>query len=276
MQDILYVTSFNSRLYDASGKQMIDSFIKWKIEGDLFIGDEREGIKSYQETDIDENRKGFWYDLNKNQFLKDWLSDNIDIIPEHFGGKGKLCSCTRNPNSRFDRDHKKGCYYSWWNRNASRWFRKIACLHYIINSEKFVQYKYLVWIDADCLFTRTATGKDIIDRAFPQNTDIFYMKGKKRWVIETGIFGIKLEQPGLDFINKLIDAYVSKEFRKWRRWDDGYVFDKIRKPLETSKAITGFDVSGRSINNDVADESILFRFITHFKGRHGRIMNIMK
>ena len=30
---ILYVTSFNKKLYEATGKNMIESFVKWKVEG---------------------------------------------------------------------------------------------------------------------------------------------------------------------------------------------------------------------------------------------------
>jgi hypothetical protein len=271
---------------------MLKSFVDFNVEGDMFIGDERNNDKGIekplqlQKSQISGQKTGsshffYYYQLSQDSFLNQWLADNLDIIPEHFGGKGKPCSCTKNPNSRFDRDHKKGCHYSWWNRNASRWFRKIACLNYIINGPQkklfLNKYTHLIWIDSDCVFTRATPKVEILPKAFNSGeADIFYMLGKKRWVIETGIFGIKLNSAGQHFINKIIEAYVTKEFRKWRRWDDGYVFDKVRKQLESSQQLKGFDVSQHSNNNDVADESVLSRFITHFKGRHGRIMNIMK
>ena len=37
---ILYVTTFNNKLYNATGRDMIESFVKYKTEGDLLIAHE--------------------------------------------------------------------------------------------------------------------------------------------------------------------------------------------------------------------------------------------
>ena len=44
MNNILYVTSFNKKLFDVTGKAMIQSFLGTGIEGDLLITYE-DGIK---------------------------------------------------------------------------------------------------------------------------------------------------------------------------------------------------------------------------------------
>jgi hypothetical protein len=267
LQKLLFVTSFNGDLYKASGKNLLSSFKQTKTEGDFFIG--YEGIK--ESKDERPESPWYWYSLSQDHFLLKWLEDNRDIIPAYLGGTRKPCIC-KDPYSRFDRDHKKGCYFSWWNRNCSRWFRKIACLNYILTSGEFDQYTHMVWVDSDCQFRQTVK-IGLIDNMF-RGADVFYMKGKKRLVEETGIFGIKLNKYGRFFLEKLIKKYTDGSFRGYVRWDDGYIFSKTRKQYPS--ALKYYDIGKHSTITDVATESDIYPYIIHHKGTHGRVMGIMK
>lgn len=260
---ILYLTSWNESLYNASGQYLLKSFYEHKIKGDLFIG--REGSNSPIGNEI-------YYDLTKDYFLQRWLLDNRDIIPEYLGGEGKECKC-RDPYARQDWSHTKGCHFSWWNRNASRWFRKIAVLNYIINHPKLVapDYHAFIWIDADCIFLKDPN--DLLEVHFNPCFDVFYMRGKKRRAVETGIFGIKNNDLGIFFIKQLIDIYTSGVFRRYERWDDGYIF---KMALGKSPLVRALDIGGNSTKNEIANFTCLTPYIKHNKGTHGRKLGIMK
>lgn len=264
-------------MYDVSGKKLLETFnnIQTSPNADIFIG--VEGLTTNTLNTISQtkplNSNQFVYQLDQNTFLRNWLLRFADIIPQYLGGRANACNCN-NPESRLDRDHSKGCYFSWWNRNCSRWFRKIALLHYL-SQKKAKEYSHLIWVDADCIFKRVVDLRFIENECFRGN-DIFYMLGQKRRVIETGIFGIKFNPAGLNFIRILCDRYISGKFKGYCRWDDGYVFDKVRKEMQLKGILKGTDIGYYSHSIEVADECTLSPYIVHFKGRHGRIMNIMK
>lgn len=269
--NILYVTSFNKELYNATGKKLLSSFYDgtdWKIKGDLLIGKEGNFDTLYG------TNEHIIHDLEKDYFLQNWLHYNQDIIPDYLGGQAKPCKC-RNPFAREDRNHTKGCHFSWWNRNCSRWFRKIATLNYVMNYQNTYgnigKYDYFVWLDADCIFLKEP--HDILENIASWDVDLFYMRGTKRRAVETGIFGIKNSDMGGFFVSQIVNLYLSKKYRTYDRWDDGFIF-KIA--IGESPLVRSIDIAAKCNKPDVADFTCLTPYIKHNKGTHGRKLNIMK
>lgn len=261
--NILYVTSFNDELYNATGKKLLESFSN--IKGDLFIGTENlllVGSRFIQ------------YKLENDYFLQKWLLENKDIIPEYLGGIAKPCN-HQDPYAREDRKHTKGCHFSWWNRNCSRWFRKIATINYVMNYQNTYanigKYDYFVWLDADCIFKKDP--HDILENIDGWDVDIFYMRGTKRRAVESGIFGIKNNPCGKFFVDQLCWLYTSKKFRNYDRWDDGFIF---KVAIGDSPLVRTLDIAAKCNKPDVADFTCLTPYIKHNKGTHGRKLNIMK
>lgn len=259
-KEILFLTTFNEQIYNASGKNLIKSYKQHKPEGRLYCC--YEDMPPLIDSDV------YFWALHSSERLKDTLAKHKEFIPKSLGGISDICNC-KNPLSIHDRDHKTGCHHTWWNRNWSRWFRKIVCLEYF--GLYHIVSDYIIWVDSDCQFISKLSAQYI--KAIFQNHSVFYMKGSSRFVDETGIFGIKLDQDGMLFIKKLVECYVSGKFTSYVRWDDGYIFMKLRQKYN----IPAIDIVEKDCKvTRVAEHSKLKRFIVHNKGLHGRKLGIMK
>ena len=98
MTKTLYVTSFNKKMLEATGKRMITYLLNAGVEGDLRV--------TYEENiaeEIPQKNNIILFDLDSDQFLIDWLEDNKDIIFEEFGGTFKGCDCDKlHPSQHHD------------------------------------------------------------------------------------------------------------------------------------------------------------------------------
>lgn len=260
---ILFITSFNKELYNVSGKKLLTTYVSSKSNkhADIFIG--TEGAWKL-ETNW---HNALLYNLDTDRFLQEWLQKNKDIIPEYLGGDKPPCKC-KNPFSRKE-DHVEGCYHSWWNRNCSRWFRKIACLKYCIDF--FTTYDYFIWIDCDCTFRKEFTLTDCI--GLFKDKSVFYVKGEWRKVEECGIVGYNIKKYGKAFLEKFIELYTNGDFRNCVRWDDSYIFQKARLRNLDEECI---DLAKGLKASKVIEPSKLGKWFRHNKGTHGRKLNIMK
>jgi hypothetical protein len=252
MKQILYVTSFAEDMYNASGKNLIKSFINTNQNGNLLICYENFNY-------ICNNEKIFGYDLFKNDFLQNWLYKYKHIIPNFLGGTATEIN---NPKV-FDSA----------NRKASRWFRKIAALHYALNTYK-TKYDYIIWIDSDCEFRIQIPIQLIINNL--NLYDFFFYLGKKRFDknkgIEAGFLGFNINKNGSVYLNKVFDYFTSGDFIKEIRWDDGYIFRKI---LQYNHVQFNYNDLVKSSNKiSVMEEGPFANYIIHNKGFHKRL-NIM-
>lgn len=271
---ILFCTSFNKELYDASGKDLLESFTKHQKEGEIFCGIEGgEFIKGERILNSD---------LDKIIFLQSWLYANKDIIPKYLGGEAKPCDCTSTPFKRIPREsHKKGCHFSWFNRNVSRWFRKIATIYSAYNFNNSIpkgsDFKYLIWIDSDCFF-KDNISVEKLKKIFTDTFSLFYMKGKRQ-IPETGFFGLDLGKKGArNFLYQYFNYYQTKRYRQYHRWDDSNILYMILKENTAAKCIAK-DIVPKvplGLYSDVIEHSILSSYIGHNKGLHGRKLGIMK
>lgn len=271
---VLWVTSFNSEIYEASGKNLLFSFTEKNVEGNFFIG--KEGHGKYNQESLIPCFNGFMYNLDESIFMETWLYDNKDIIPESLGGTAKPCHC-RDPWARSSRDHATGCHFSWFNRNASRWFRKIATLHAALEYYTHRHLKYIIWIDADCEFKQKISEDFIMDVIFNKDeADIAYLRGRKRRFLEAGLVGYNIQKhrKGLLAITRLIEIYESGNFRKLKEWDDCHCLESIMADGHFNEHDLATTISGKY--SEVFPNSLIGEHITHNKGRHGRKLGIMK
>ncbi len=255
MPKILWFTSFNKELYTYTGEKCVQSFYDKKVHGDFLTLSE-----GFACADTPLN-----YNLDNSIFLQNWLQNNKDVIPYYMGGEAKECIC---PNGLYAKHHNKGCYFQGWNRQASRWFRKIACYHHVLNIYK--DYDYYIWIDCDTEFTHKISTKFIVN-LFGDN-ELLYLKGQKRNVDEVGFVGFVYSQQVIKFFNMIFNCYVSKTYRKFVRWDDGYIFWKVRKNF----LLKTRDLAKGANKTSVFSQSTLKEYMKHFKGNHARNLDSIK
>ncbi len=265
---ILFCTSFNRELYIASGKSLIKTFNLHQKEGKLFLGWEE--IRP-------NNSKFITHNLSKDSFLQCWLKANEDIIPKYLGGKAKPCKCTVNPFKRKPETHENMCHFKWFNRNCSRWFRKVATIHAALDYCKKNNIQYLIWIDVDCYFRKSIT-EHKLRKIFRKDFSLFYMRGS-RSIPECGVFGFDLNKKGAyNFLKQYFLYYQTKRYKKYNRWDDSFVFYRVLKE-RAAEFCSGRDIASkteRGPHAEVLEYSMLKDFLGHNKGRHGRILGIMK
>ena len=252
---LLYVTSFAEDMYHASGKQLIDSYLNTNQVGKLLICNEGFDIEL-------EDERLLFYRLDKSPLLLDWLSNNLQFIPEYLGGNAK--------------EDTLPIAYTGPNRKASRWFRKIVALYYAFQTYG-LEYSTIVWVDSDCLFKKQIT-MDKYTRIFDKNVGIFYYLGNKRYRddkgVESGFIGFHRDNKGYNLIRFVMEElYQKQNYLKYMRWDDGYMF---RIALSLNISIETIDLAKNSNLVDVINEknSYFSDYITHNKGFH-RINNIL-
>lgn len=255
--NVLYVTSFSPDLYQATGRHLLRSYLESDSDGRMLICHEQGMAGEFRGL----GGQFLVDDLDKSQLLSQWLKANRDIIPSYLGGDAGPCHCVGN-------DHATGCASSWFNRNASRWFRKIVSLDQAI---QIADVDIIIWLDSDCRFKRKLTTKEILD--FFGEHAIFYLKSKDRTVMESGIVGFYLNRGGRDFIEITTRRYRSGEFRNYERWDDGYQFQVT---VERHPEIMAVDLATHmSGYDDVVPNSPLGVYFNHFKGVHGPVLHLM-
>lgn len=251
---VLYVTTFNEKLYLSSGHKMLESFKQMKVEGDFVVC--TEGM-IYDDGDFSV------YDLDNDSWLKEWTKKNEDIIPVHYGGiatevdDGKILE-------------KWGTRF---NMQAARWFRKIVALNFALANFDF--YKYIIFCDCDIIFTKRLT-EDYVAKVF-SDCDVFYHLGQHRRKrgtgIESGFIGFK-RGLGYDFLREVFKKFDSGDFRKYQRWDDGYVFRAMIVDDGMGKQYNCKDIAEVPDNQIIGGHVVKWgpfkNFISHDKGKHQR------
>lgn len=272
-KNILWCTSFAKDMWKSSGLPLIRSFHDSKSDGKMFVGYEK--MASYElaeASSASEMDRVVAYDVGEDRFLRDFLEANRDVIPTHMGGDHKFpeCVCKGGPFGPHDKKHKMPCPGHWFNKNFSRWFRKVATMKAAV--DMFPETDVLIWIDADCFFKRDVNAKRIITEWFKLTYSVFYFKNK-RPVIETGLVGYWLPNGGRKVLDALIGRYASGNFRKDHRWDDSW---QTQMALADTKALAVDLATKVGEHAAVVEHSIVGKYIGHDKGRHGRKLGIMK
>ena len=253
MPEVLYVTSFSPRIYQNCGERMIQSYLDlMKNEPDQMLLVCTEGMELPIEK---RHEKIIEYSLEKNKFLKDWLAENIDIIPKEFGGK----ATPKTQPKVYARMHPG------WNYRASRWFRKVVALKYALKKYGHL-YDAIVWIDADCYFIKPLSNKFVL--GLFQDTGCFYHMGRyritKKTGIETGFVGFHKDKEGYSLLQEFVNKFKKKRFKKYSRWDDGYVFKML---IDEKKGVFKTnDIAKHSGKLKVMIDSPIYPYVRHDKG----------
>lgn len=251
---ILYITSFNSKLYNLTGKRLIETFNKFETEGELFCYTE-----DFSEDISSENI--FTESMTNDSFYKKWFESNLDLIPKEQGG--------------YATQKNKPLAFRPENIRTSQWTKKIATMNYALKNLTG-NYEYFMWVDCDCFFTNKFKEEDLVkilnDKSF------CYHLGKDRikkgMGVETGLLGFKNDKVSRKIISKWIKKYSGPEFRKYDKWNDAHMFYYILE--ENPKlAIRGKDLVYNYENTGRARSHVIIRgelgnFFDHEKGFHKR------
>jgi hypothetical protein len=263
---ILYVTTFNKKIWEASAVKMLNSFLEHKIEGDMLIC--YEGFK-YDPTDssyiksksLRELAKDRFliYDLTSSKFLNSWLKENADVIPPEMGGTA-------------NKDKTPGAFLP-WNFRAAGWFRKIASLEYALTTYAG-KYDAIVFVDADCELKKHISAS-LVEKAFGKD-EMFYHWGKERpkkgLGVESGFVGFRGEH-GFNVLSTWINKYKNKVFRRYMMWDDGGMLSNVLYECNfshTKDLVEDYAENGKS-QSHVLERGMFAEYIVHNKGVHKKL-----
>lgn len=260
---IVYVTSFAPNMYAATGVHLTESFLASHADREMLCCHEG-NIEDMRPMEHERIRR---YDLNTSEFLRSWLHANRDVIPVALGGEAERCGC-EFPDEPYA-DHRPYWPYTWWNKNASRWFRKIVSLEVAMTESPDV----IVWLDLDCRFSKEKLPAELWSSLFREHSVLFH-KSPDREVIESGVIAFRMDTYGIRTLNAVIETYRSGAFRTEDRWDDGYIFQRVierfpevpARDLATSSSTLGF----------VLPSSLLGPYLDHYKGVHGPVLRLMR
>lgn len=260
---ILYITSFNQRIYDISGKFLIWSFLTNKMDADLLICHENV-VFDKKINSIDDNIHIKLFNICQYNYLIDWLEKNRSIIPKELNGLADK--------------NDKNIFQNKWRLRASAWFKKTASLNYAYETYR-TEYNYFVWIDADCIIKKYIPNK-MIDNLL-SDYDLIYNYGIYRQKTdvgyENGIIGFS-DKNDYIYIQLLVEYYTS-EFVKEIRWDDSYILKTVNekftdkeclKKICINKNISSYDLAKNSNENAIMNEKkyIFYNYLWHRKGIH--------
>jgi hypothetical protein len=259
---LLFVTSFNKDLYEVTGKRLIKSINRNKITGIY-----SKVLVTYEDFNFEIKEKNFFtYNLKNDEFLNNWLEKFKYLIPKQYGGTALECCCKIKTERDKWYGHFSGCAHSEWNRRASKWFRKIASLNYALtlNPEK------ILFLDSDVYFLRHVPFR-VFNSIFSKNGLIYHLgkwRREQKTGIESGIIGFSREGGGFDFLNAVIDYFVSGKFQDHPRWDDGYIFRVVLDLFDKNKLQSTDLVKDYRKTSHVVNLGILRNFLIHDKGHH--------
>ena len=254
---VLYVTTFNQRLYDLTGKNLVKTFLENTTDSDLFVCYEDMEFKS-------ESSRIKTYNLDKSKYFTQWLEDNKENIPKFYGGLAE------DKDPRFVLDRQKGQY--WARFRASRYFRKVAALNKGLNKFKD-DYDIIFLIDSDCIFKKNID-LDKINELFSDDTSMIFFWGKHRRKInrgpESGFTGYKKINNGFEFAQKICDTFGSGDFLKYEYWDDGFVIGQLINENQKNYKLKDLVAKSNKRTTRVMeiDYNPLFDYIHHFKNTH--------
>lgn len=262
--NILYVNTFNEIIWNASGKNMVESFVKTGSPGKMLIcheGFKRDPIQVSYPTLI--GSKFDTYNLDSSKFLKKWLDENKDIIPREMGGEAHV--------------KKKPASYLPWNMRAAGWFRKIVALDQAVTDFKN-KVDCIIFVDSDCIFLKKLDD-GLVAKAFGKQ-HFFYHWGderpKKGLGVESGFIGFKTTDEGMKVLNEWINKYKTNIFRRYLMWDDGGMFGNVvleckeRYGIDGKDLVTNYNEIGKG-QSHVIERGVFSDYIFHDKGKHKKL-----
>ena len=250
MQTISFVSTFHKPVLDLYGQRFVDSFSK----------------------NIDKKVKLFLY---AEDCVPNISSDNIVLLDQKqtlpklvaFKERWKNTPkangvCPPEIRARRPRDwHKE---FKW---DAVRFANKVYA---VFDAAERCDTDWIVWLDADTYVHSHASKKDLL-RFTPERAWMSYLGRGKKWP-ECGFYGINLRTTeGKEFLKEFERVYEDAEngIFKMEEWHDSYVFEEVRKVIQSKYASsTFFNISGGLINGEGHPfiNSDLGKYFDHLKG----------
>jgi hypothetical protein len=225
---VRFITSFNDLFYRASGKRCVESFCRDNPAYELWTY--AEGVSGGAESEL--GSLGVTVvRLEELPLLEEFLAVARDVIPQEFGGDA--------PAEMFPGEGPRTGDV-WFRKNMFRWFRKIVALDHA--SESFGDV--LFWMDCDC-FSKAPLPLEVIEETF-HGAGVIHMKANRKHT-ETGLVGYDLAKPGVrELLDAMRDHYLTREFERYKRWDDCITLDVCLKRTDGPRAR---DIATRAVAN---------------------------
>ncbi len=247
MSNLIFCTTFNQKLYDFSGKKMLESWKNTGSEGEWWCFSEDMPTTIY-------DKKPSIINTKECRLLVDFVEKWKNVIATEYGGNQDKWVC----------EDPKICDY---NRQFMRWFYKVIALSYI--KEVVGTKQLIVFVDCDSTFIKKVTYDTVVQ--IIDKHDYTYVMGKFRRENKKGIESglMTFTGDGFKVIDLCYEKYISGGFLQYRRWDDGYVWHQI---LCENPEIKHMDLAGKILNpgGDPAGMTAWKNYIVHNKGLHGR------
>tara|TARA_B100001093_G_scaffold460950_1_gene475090 strand:- start:97 stop:834 length:738 start_codon:yes stop_codon:yes gene_type:complete len=233
---IALVTTFNKRLYEYYAHRFVESY-NWPF--DLYVYHEgwhppKEGI--------------FFRDINKyNPELQEFIDRNS----------------TKNVDSQYEK-HKEATRD--YKMDAIRFAYKIfAKTHLMLDCD----YDYVFWADADIVFKKTISERDVIRKFLPEGNAISFID-RPSYYSECGFVGYNLKEPiTKSFIYNLRKYYTDDLLFNEREWHDSYVWDCVRrKQFKKYPGVKTHNLAPtiNKVGNPWPD-TYMAEYCDHFKGK---------
>ena len=242
------ISTFNDKIYEFSGKKMLESVKKHLPQAEIQIYEELER----NTLDVDTIK------LNSVPEFDEVFKANRDIIAPSFGGIAR---------------EKKALTF--WNIRWFGWFRKVIMNYHAVCLQKYDGY--LVFVDSDTRFINTFDDEFLA--SITKGKPISFFKGN-RPAIEAGLVVVDCTDPRTQkFYDFFMEMYTSKEFRKLDRWDDGYVLTIAMKSFpedwfcdfaQGKDGVTLTNSNGHKTCSQVIGLTPWKKYIEHDKGIHFR------
>lgn len=200
---IAFVTTFNKKLYDYYAHRFMSTY-NWPF--DLYVYHEGWTPKIDPKNDNIKFRDIHKTNPELSEFIERNTKKNVDSVAKNDPSK-----IIEGANYRLD---------------AIRFSYKIfAKTHLMLNCD----YDYVFWIDADSVFKKTITEKEVIKKFLPEDQCISFID-RPAYYSECGFVGYNLRMEATkSFIYKLREHYTKDLLFQEKEWHDSYVWDCVRK-----------------------------------------------
>ncbi len=249
---IAFVSSMNKSLYDFYGKRFLEEFAKYASKEILllvvFEGEYPEEILT----------------LGQNIIVIPLLNEKHSLFIKRFGkleeAKGlRIKKIIENGQKKLNLSYD-------FRYNAVRFsFKPFSIQQSLDYIPKDVTH--LIWTDADLRCKKNFSSQDLIE-FIPNENQIMSYLGRKDSYSECGFLGFNLkEKKTINYIDRMIEIYVSGEIFSLSQWHDSFIWDHVRVEFQNNQGCVFKDISGEGANKEhVYINTGLNKFFDHLKG----------
>jgi len=251
MSSYLLVTTFNQQGYDLYGKTMLASFLThWPKDQRIMVYTENVNL----DPELAKNSRILTKDLNQVRDLVLFKKRHENNQKAHgFWPEGNTVKQFQYDGVRFS--HKVFALYDCWNNSP-------------------VDYKSMVWLDADTLtfrdipdnFLETVAPRSYTTRdGAKEKFGICYL-GRIKQHSECGFVSYNKMHPLMHmFWENFIDLYKNDSMFQLKEWHDSFLFDHARVQFE-AKGMKNLNLTPKFMTGHPFINCVLGEYMDHMKG----------